>query len=346
MKNRYFKRLIWILIFVVLLYTGFIVWSGVRENLVTLRDFQWHWMPAILGSVMINFIVRELKWDFFRRAAGIRVPRFGSFLVFFSGYSMAISPARAGELIKPFMYHEYFGQKMRRSVPLVFCERVSDLLGMILLAAITLTSYMIAVSARLHSSAGYVGLLYGFLLFSTVFMLFMIWFIRQKRFVYGLLLKLGRSERLGFICHRARKLYYSTYPLLTIRNLLISSLVAVFSWFWECVAILLIIRGVGAAEVTLAQATFVFCMSTIFGGFLFFLPGGIGGFEASCAVMLQLLGVDKARAVSSIFITRFSTLFFAVALGFLFILITSAKYHKRLMWEELEHAEAETELET
>ena len=89
----------------------------------------------------------------------------------------------------------------------------------------------------------------------------------------------------------------------------------------------------------------MFCMATIFGGFLFFLPGGIGGFETSIALMLGLLGVQKFQIVPAVFITRFSTLFFSVALGFLFILFTSAHYHKRMLWEEFEHADKETETE-
>jgi glycosyltransferase 2 family protein len=345
MNHPFVKRFIWVMIGVILLYTFFIVWSGVSENVRILRQFPWQQMPLILGAVIMNFIIRELKWDYFRRAAGIKVPRFGSFLVFFSGFSMSISPARAGELIKPFMYKEYFDQKMRRTVPLVFCERISDVLGMIVLAALTIAAYMHGVGERLGSARGYVGFIYAFLVFSCLSMLFLLWFMRQKRLVYRVLLALSRKKRLYKPLHKLRKLYYSTYPLLTMRNLFATTAIAAFSWFWECIAIMLIIHGCGAENVTLAQSTFIFCMATIFGGFLFFLPGGIGGFEGSCLAMLGMLGVANETSVSSVFIIRFSTLFFAVALGFLFILLTSAKYHKRMMWEEFEHAEEVVEAE-
>src|SRR5437773_2704558 len=137
MKHPMVRKSIWIVIFAVLVYTAFVVWSDFRKNIEILRRFPWTVVPLILGSVLVNFVVRELKWDYFRRVGKIKVPRFGSFLVFFSGFSMCISPARAGELIKPFMYKEYFGQKMRRTIPLVFCERVSDLLGMMVICVLT-----------------------------------------------------------------------------------------------------------------------------------------------------------------------------------------------------------------
>jgi uncharacterized protein (TIRG00374 family) len=118
---------------------------------------------------------------------------------------------------------------------------------------------------------------------------------------------------------------------------------AAFSWFFECIAVLLILHGVGAQGVTIWDATFVFCMATIFGGFLFFLPGGLGGFEASMIALLALLGVAGYQAVPATFITRVCTLFFSVALGFAFILITSAAYHRPLEWDEFQRADADSE---
>lgn len=346
MRHPLVKRFVWILIFAVLVYAGLVIWSGVAENLHILRAFPWLTMPLILGSVFINFALRELKWDYYRRIGGIRVSRLGSFLVFFSGLSMAISPGRVGELIKPFMYKEYFDQRMRRTIPLVVCERISDLLGMIVLAAMTIAAYMHGIGTQSRFGVFHVNVIYWFLAFSAVFMVVLIWLMRQKLLVYRILIGLSRYRALRQPLHKARKLYFRTYPLLTARNLIITTALATISWSFECLALMMILHGVGgsASAVTYGEATFIFCMATIFGGFLFFLPGGIGGFETSTAIMLALLGVTKDRIVPSVFITRFSTLFFSVALGFVFILITSARFHKRMQWDEFEHADKEAEL--
>ncbi|MCX7019833.1 MAG: lysylphosphatidylglycerol synthase transmembrane domain-containing protein [bacterium] len=345
MKRRVIIRLVWILIFAILVYTVFVIWSDFRQNLKTLRDFTWRLYPLVLAAVLVNFVVRELKWDYYRRAGGINVPRLGSFLVFFSGYSMCISPGRVGELIKPFMYKEYFGQKMSRTVPLVFCERVSDLLGMIVLAAVTLTAYMAGVQ---HKGGGWLspGMIYGFLVFSAVFVAAMIWLIRQKSIMHHVGGLLSLSSRIERSLHHIRALYHATHPLLTVKNLAVTTAMAFFSWAFECWALMIILHGVGADQITFGQATFVFCMATIFGGFLFFLPGGLGGFEATMTIMLSLLGVLKFQAVSATFLVRLSTLFFGVAIGFLFILITSAKYHKPIKWDEFDKAETEIERES
>ncbi|AXA37356.1 MAG: flippase-like domain-containing protein [Candidatus Sumerlaea chitinivorans] len=341
MKNPIIKRIIWILIFAVLFYTAFVIWSDARKNVQTLRQFPWRHLPLILGAVLMNLWIRELKWDYFRRMAGIRVPRFGSFLVFFSGYSMCISPGRVGELIKPFMYKEYFDQKMRRTVPLVFCERLSDLLGMIVLAGAALSGFATAVQSHNDQSWLTSSFIYGFLIFSAAFMVVLVWVLRQKRWFYGLLFALGKVGALRKVMHKMRKVYYATYPLLTVRNLAITTGLAAFSWSFECLALYWILHGVGATSVTFSQATFIFCMATIFGGFLFFLPGGIGGFETTMAIMLSILGVPPYQSAPAVILIRFCTLFFSVALGFLFILMTSLKYHKGLEWEEFEHADSE-----
>lgn len=335
MKNRIVSRTIWFCVLAVMAYTAFVIWTDARRNLEVFKAFSWSALPLIIGLVIVNFLLREVKWDFFRRKAGINVPRFGSFLVFFSGYSMAISPGRVGELIKPFMYKEYFGKSMRRSIPLVFCERLTDLLGMIVLALLSVLPFLRGIASNGDISASSAqNLIYLLLLASIISMIGGIWFARQKRWVYALLHAGMRYPRLRptlkHLCH----IYYATYPLLTMKNLILATLLGAISWFFECIAMKLILDGVGATHVTVLELTFVFCMATIVGGFFFFLPGGLGGFEGAAFRMLQLLGVGKNAIVPAILILRFCTLFFAVGLGFLFILLTSWKYHKRMQWDE------------
>jgi glycosyltransferase 2 family protein len=335
MKHPLIRKFFWIIIFAALLYAAFVIWSDARKNIEVFRGFPWSTMPLIIGAVMVNFLVRELKWDYYRRVGGINVPRGGSFLLFFSGFSMCITPGRIGELIKPVMYKEYFDQKMRRTIPLVFCERVSDLLGMILLGVITAGAYSAGVKRGVSVGQFNTILLNGFLALSIVFMVGMVWLARRKHTVYAVLLWAARRKVLNNAARKLRKLYFATYPLLTVRNLTVTTLMAAFSWAFECVALWYILHGVGAVSISLMQSAFMFCMATILGGFFFFLPGGLGAFETGMLGMLRLLGVEEFKAVPAIVIIRFSTLFFGVALGFLFILITSTHYHMRMKWEEV-----------
>ncbi len=353
MKNSIVKRIIWFVIVLVLAYAVYFIASDTQANLARLRAFPWQHLPIILGAVTANFLLRWVKWEWFRRAAGVDVPLGGSFLVYFSGFAMAISPGRVGELIKPFMYKEYFSKKMRRTIPLVFCERISDLIGMILLTVVTAAAFAAGVGAsgrsvfRQGDGQGGISvtLIQGFLALTVVAMIALILGARSKKTVYWFLFGLGRRPSLSGPAGKLRKLYFATYPLLTFRNLFIASAIGAVSWSFECLALHMILKGVGAEGITLAQATFVFCMATIFGGFLFFMPGGAVGFEGSMLAMLWMLGTDRTEAGVAIVIVRFCTLFFSVLLGFFFILMTSLRYHRRLEWEEFEHVSDKAEAE-
>ncbi|MGI8907079.1 MAG: lysylphosphatidylglycerol synthase transmembrane domain-containing protein [Candidatus Sumerlaeaceae bacterium] len=343
MHSHIIKRIVWFCVLVVLLYAFWVIATNYRNNVATLRDFPWRRIPLILAAVTMNFLIRELKWTYFCRVAGIQAPRLGHFLIYFSGLSMTISPGRVGELIKPFMYKEYFGNKMRRTVPLVFCERVSDLLGMIIVAALTIAMYMHGAARAGHSHGTMTRLIYGFLVLSFIFTIILLYVARHRRLVYRLIRWMTRHEKLRRTGKKIQTLYFSTYPLLTVKNLAFTTLLAAISWSFECVALMMILHGTNATAVTLGESAFVFCMATIFGGFLFFAPGGLGGFEGSAKVMLTLLGLTDAQIVPAVLITRFCTLFYSVVIGFVFILLTSLKYHKRMQWEEFEHARETTD---
>jgi uncharacterized protein (TIRG00374 family) len=340
-KNRTVHRIVWFILVTAFVYAIWVLVTDARKNMTVLGQFPWQSLPVILLAVTTNFLLRWVKWEWYRAAAGIPAPLSGSFLVYFSGFSMAISPGRVGELIKPFMYKEYFGAKMRRTIPLVLAERISDLLGMLILTALTLAAYGAAVLAargQESESALSLPLLQGFLLFSMVLMAAGIILARSKKIMYRVLIQMSKLRGLHRASHKLRKLYHRTYPLLTIRNLLVTSCIAALSWFFECYAFLLILHGVGATSIGLPEATFMFCMATIIGGLLFFMPGGLGGFEGSMSGMLAMLRV--ANATPAIVLIRFCTLFYSVFLGFAFIFLTGWIYRKRLAWDEFERTEA------
>ena len=67
------------------------------------------------------------------------------------------------------------------------------------------------------------------------------------------------------------------------------------------------------------MAVFVYAFAMLVGG-LSFLPGGLGSSEAVMIGLLSLYGLPEATAVTATLICRLATLWFAVALGAIFLM--------------------------
>ena len=63
-------------------------------------DLPIHYLFAGLGLALANYLLRYLRWSYYLAVLKIHVPAGLSLLVFLSGLAMAITPGKAGELVK------------------------------------------------------------------------------------------------------------------------------------------------------------------------------------------------------------------------------------------------------
>jgi uncharacterized protein (TIRG00374 family) len=87
----------------------------------------------------------------------------------------------------------------------------------------------------------------------------------------------------------------------------------VVAWGSEGVAFYYIMHVLGS-DLSLQTALFIYAFSMLVGA-LSFLPGGLGGTEASMVALLMLNHVAQPQAVAATVLIRLATLWFAVALG-------------------------------
>jgi len=106
-----------------------------------------------------------------------------------------------------------------------------------------------------------------------------------------------------------------------------SSLLGVVAWFAECVGFTVVLHGLGI-DISTAYATFTYALSTVIGALLV-TPGGVGGTEGSMITMLMAADVSKELAVASTFLIRIATLWFAVLLGAVVLLLNHRHEPKR-----------------
>ena len=110
--------------------------------------------------------------------------------------------------------------------------------------------------------------------------------------------------------------------LLTTPLLVGMTLLSAVSWFCECLAAYVCVRGLGL-DLSLADTVVAFSLGSLAGA-ASFLPGGLGVAEASMTGLIRVLGdTSRAAAAAATLLIRLATLWFAVALGLIGLAVES-----------------------
>ena len=94
-----------------------------------IQNFQITLLPLILLVVFSSWLVLFIRWLILLKKHQIQIPLKLNFLIFFAGFTLAISPAKSGELIKSVLLKNKCGISVTKTVPIVFLERFYDIIG-------------------------------------------------------------------------------------------------------------------------------------------------------------------------------------------------------------------------
>ncbi len=280
------------------IYLGLTIYGQSAEVGQALTGFQWTYVPILLGLASMNYVTRFIKWHYYLRLLGIRLPAGRSFSVFLSGLVMTVTPGKMGEVFKSFLLKETDGIAISETAPVVLAERMSDLVALVVLTLVGLASVGLGLEAPLVG----LGLVAGGMVVAS-----------QRRLSLGAIALLGRPAFLTRFAGRMRTAYESASCLLRFRVMALATLISIPAWFWECAAFYVALRGTGAA-LSLLKATSIYGFSSVAGA-LSMLPGGLGVMEGSLAGLLARSGVARPEAVGATLIIRACTLWFAVLVG-------------------------------
>lgn len=276
-----------------------------NATLAALRSLQLGLLPAILALALTNYALRFLKWHYYLRIVGVSIPLRHSLAIYLSGFMMAVTPGKLGEVVKAYLIKRMVGVKMRVTAPVVLAERITDVIALLLLGMVG--------AATLH---------YGerALLAAAILTLLGVAALSSRTLA---LRAIGLCERLPVVerfAHKFHEAYDSMSALLAPAPLALGTLISLPAWAAEGVAFWVIFEGLrpeGAASVTppLLGAIFVYSFSTLIGA-LSMLPGGLGAAEAGLAgLTVSLFAVPRGVAAAATLLVRILTLWFAVALG-------------------------------
>jgi len=304
------RRILLAVAFGVVCYVGLTLYADAATLGEKLRAFGWWRVAPVLGLAALNYLVRFVKWHYYLRVLEVRLPPGESLLVFLAGFVLTVTPGKLGEVVKSYLLKERRGIPMARTAPIVVAERVTDLIALIFLALIGVFTY----------GVGAAGLLVGVGVIA-LFLALVAW----RRLALGVIRLASRLPLIRRLGHKLEEAYASMAALTRPAPLLWATVLSTLAWFCECAGFYLVVRGFPGASASLHAATFIYAAMTIAGA-LSFLPGGLGVTEAGMTGLLVRLGagVSDAVAVGATFITRLCTLWFAVGVGFIALLMLRA----------------------
>jgi uncharacterized protein (TIRG00374 family) len=266
----------------------------------------------MLFFATLNYLIRFVKWHYYLHVLNVSIPLKASILIFFSGFSMTITPAKSGELIKPYLLQRY-GLAVSRTAPVVAVERLTDLLGMGILVVIGSAAFVSGIIPALTLIALLLMLLIAFQ-YEPVSMKCL-----------EIICRFPLMKRYRETLH---SLYSSTRQLTASKPLGIGTGLSVISWFFESLGLYVALIGTGN-HITVLDSVFIYAFSII-SGFLAMLPGGLGATEGIMILLLAGQGIPAADATAATLLCRAATLWFAVAIGLASLVIHGKLYgHKR-----------------
>lgn len=299
-------------------YCAYAFFSGIGAISTALAAFSWWTFFAACGLAFGNYVLRVFKWEFYLSRLGIRgVPKLESALIFFSGFVFTVSPGKVGEMFKSWVLFETHGIPVEKTAPIVIAERVTDVLGIVVLILVGSTAFG-GQKALVLAGVG------------VFLVLTLLLVISSQKLSYGLIALVGKLP--GPFTRIAPKLhdaYASLATLVRPRNLVIPTIISIFAWMLECLSLWILLRGFGEPA-SVALCCFFYATSTLAGAIIP-VPGGLGVTETSLHEQMRNIGhISVGGSVAATTLVRFATLWFAVIVGIAALSLLKRKYPKLL----------------
>jgi uncharacterized protein (TIRG00374 family) len=294
-----FRALLFTVLLSALGYLAFSLWGGWREVVAAIQRVGFAGTAIALALSLVNYGLRFVRWQKFLALLGHRVHTPESLRIYIAGFGLTILPGKVGEAIRSVFLKQH-GVSYPESLAVFFSDQFSNLISMLLLVTIGLWAYPQAQPVVVMLAAIIVAVLVvlqqtGWLQALEVFA------------VNRLPVKLGKlvSHGIEIVLHSGR--------CFKLPMLLQGMALGLVAWGAEGVAFYYIMHILGS-DMPLQVALFIYAFSMLVGA-LSFLPGGLGGTEATMVALLMLNNVAQSQAVAATVLIRLATLWFAVALG-------------------------------
>lgn len=299
----------------IVFYGAWAAIGGIQDVWTSIKALGWSGWAIILGLSLANYLLRFVRWDYYLRQLGHTVPLLANLSVYLAGFGFTTTPAKVGEAVRT-IYLKPYKVTYVDGLAAFFVERLVDMIAMIIVAS--LAAFAFASTRWLVGLTLLVTLAFIPLIHSEKFVAFL---DRQR-----LNLKSDRFRSMGA---HLLGMMRSSAGLLRSGPLYVGLALGLLAWLAEGYALYIVLDRLGA-DLPIFLAAGIYGVSVLAGA-VSFVPGGLGGTELVMGSLLVLAGVDAATSVSAVIICRIATLWFAVALGLVFVVgVELSKARKQL----------------
>ena len=292
------RAVLWSVALAAVAYIGLSFWAGWRAVVSAMIQVGPGVLAGLLVLSLVNYLLRFVRWGRYLQLLGVPVPWRINLKVYFSGFALTTSPGKLGEMLRSVLLAEH-GVQASASLAAFFAERASDLLSILALTAFGLWAYAPARP------------IVGLVLVAVLVLLILVQSTALIAAVDRRALKCSAGwTRLIVKCCEILLNFQRCFGWSAMGMGLALGIVA---WLAEALGFWWLLAALGQ-PLPLTSAVFIYAFAMLIGG-ISFLPGGLGGSEATMIGLLVLNGLPEPAAVSATLICRLATLWFAVGIG-------------------------------
>jgi uncharacterized protein (TIRG00374 family) len=299
LTSRRLHLMAWTTLLSALAYLGVSLWSGWADVMSALRRVGPASIAILLAMSLVNYALRFVRWQYYLGRLGHRVAAVDSLRIYLAGFGLTIVPGKVGEAVRS-LFLKAHGVGYHRSLAAFFAERFSDLVSMVCLTAVGFSSYR----------AGQLGLLLlAVALLAALAVLYrQRWIDALRRFAVSRL-----PARLAGAVDSLTPMIDHARTCLMPKAMAIGLGLGLSAWAAEGFAFHFLLDWMGE-PIAWQSALFIYAFSMLVGAATF-LPGGLGGADATMIGLLSVHNVPLPVAVATTIVIRVATLWFAVMLG-------------------------------
>ena len=296
------RAVFWSVALAALGYLGLSLWAGWREVVAAVVQVGPVVLVGLLLLSLVNYLLRFLRWARYLALLEAPVPWRINLDAYFSGFALTTSPGKVGEMLRSVLLKPH-GVPPAASVAAFFAERVSDLLAILVLAAVGLWAYAPARPV--------VGLALAAVVLALLLVQWTALIAAIDRWAQA------RPQKWARLVVKLCEVVLHFRRCFSLPAMGMGLALGIVAWFAEGLGFWWLLVALDH-PLPMSTAVFIYAFAMLVGA-LSFLPGGLGGSEAAMIALLSLNGFPEASAVTATLICRLATLWFAVGLGALFL---------------------------